>query len=243
MFFQTGKWYETYSISWLNNFFEKKECQYTVFLCPLCTYPFSKVFMNMLTLECPLLHICLSLPKSPALQITLIHSSFKPVKPIFLNRYMSVPWKVWISESRWKYKRMLLKNVLISLNSYSSRQDLAKKKAKLSWKTCYFVDEEVQELILKNKSEYITGCTFPRSFSFYCCIDLTLGYSSKIFTKLSIKYWFECFKGTNYRGIYFRNFEIKMFGNSKMLNCKKFFSTNFIILISRVSCFLFFSAF
>ena len=124
-------------------FLKKKECQYTVFLCPLCTYPFSKIFMNMLTLECPLLHICLRLPKSPALQITLIRSSFKSVKSILLNRYMSVPWKVWISESRWKYKRMLLKNVLISLNSYSSRQDLAKKKTKLSWKTCYFVDEEV----------------------------------------------------------------------------------------------------
>ena len=122
---------------------KKRECQYTVFLCPLCTYAFSKVFKNMLTLECPLLHICLSLPQSPALQRTLTHSSSKPLKPILLNRYMSVPWKVWISEPRWKYKHMPLKNVLISLDRYSSRHDLAKKKTKLSWKTCSLVDEKV----------------------------------------------------------------------------------------------------
>ena len=99
-----------------------------LFMFFICTYAFGKVFKNMLTLQCPLLHICLSLTKSPALQRTLIHSSFKPLKPILLNRYMSVPWKVWISESKWKYKHMLLKNILILLNSYSSRQDLAKKK-------------------------------------------------------------------------------------------------------------------
>ena len=56
---------------------------------------------------------------------------------------MSVPWKVWISESKWKYKHMLLKNILILLNNYSSRQDLAKKKNKLSWKTSFLVDKKV----------------------------------------------------------------------------------------------------
>ena len=98
--------------------FLKKERMpmHCLFMSNICTYAFSKIFKNILTLECLLLHICLSLPKSPALQRTLIHSSFKPLKPILLNRYMSVPWKVWISESRWKYRHMLLKNILILLN-------------------------------------------------------------------------------------------------------------------------------
>ena len=148
LFFQIGKWYDTHSVSWLNNFFEKKKRMpiHCLLLSNICTHAFSKFFKNMLTLECLLLHICLSLPKSPALQRTLIHSSFKPLKPILRNRYMSVPWKVWISESRWKYKHMLLKNILILLNCYSSRQDLANEKTKLSWKTCFLVDERSKNL-------------------------------------------------------------------------------------------------
>ena len=129
LFFQIGKLCDTLYIIWLNNCFEKKRMPIRcLFMSFICTYAFSKVFKNMLTLKYPLLHICLSLPKSPALQRTLIHSCFKPLKIILLNRNMPVPWKVWISESRWQYKHMLLKNILILLNSYSSRQDLAKKK-------------------------------------------------------------------------------------------------------------------
>ena len=147
MFFQIEKWYDTYSISWLNNFFEREwECQYSLLMFNICTYAFSKVFKNMLILECLLLHICLSLPKPPALQRKLIHSSSKPLKPILLNRYMSVLWKVWISESSWKYKHMLLKNILSLLNCYSSRQDLPNEKTKLSWKICFLVHERSKNL-------------------------------------------------------------------------------------------------
>ena len=126
-------------------FFEKKREMpiHCLLLSNICTHAFSKFLKNTLTLECLLLHICLSLP---ALQRTLIHSSFKPLKPFLLNRYMSVPWKVWISEPRWKYKQMLLKNILILLNCYSSRQDLANEKTKLSWKTCFLVDERSKNL-------------------------------------------------------------------------------------------------
>ena len=128
-------------------FLKKKRMPiHCLFMSNICTYAFSKTFKNMLILECLLLHICLSLPKSPGLQRTLIHSSFKLLKAIPLNRYMSVPWKVWISESRWKYKHMLLKNILILLNCYSSRQDLANEKTKLSWKTCFLVDERSKNL-------------------------------------------------------------------------------------------------
>ena len=117
-----------------------------LFMSNICTYAFSKVFNNMLTLECLLLHIFLSLPKSPVLQRTLIHGSFKSLKAMSLNRYMSVPWKVWISELRWKYKHVLLKNILILLNCYSSRKDLANEKTKLFWKTCFLVDERSKNL-------------------------------------------------------------------------------------------------
>ena len=129
---------------WIIFLKKRRMLTHCLFMSFICTYAFSKVFKNMLTLECPLLHICLSLPNSPALQRTLIHSSFKPLKSILLNRYMSVPWKVWISESKWKYKHMLLKNILILLNSYSSRQRFSKeKKNKLSWKTSFLVDKKV----------------------------------------------------------------------------------------------------
>ena len=69
-----------------------------------------------------------------------------------------------------------------------------------------------------------------------------MGCSSKIFNKLSIKYWFECLKGQIIGEFIFAILKLN-FGNSETLNCKKFFSTNFIILISRLSCFSFFSAF
>ena len=71
---------------------KKKRMQiHCLFVSFISTYAFSRVFKNMLTLECLLLHICLSLPNSPVLQRTLIYSSFKPLNPILLNRYMSVP--------------------------------------------------------------------------------------------------------------------------------------------------------
>ena len=113
---------------WITFLTKKRMPMHCLFIYFICMYAFSKVWKNMSTLECPLLHLHLSLPKSPALQITLIHSSFKALKPILLNRYMSVPRKVWISESKWIYKHMLLKNILILLNWYSFRQDLAKAK-------------------------------------------------------------------------------------------------------------------
>ena len=66
----------------------------------------------------------------------------------------------------------------------------------------------------EEQSWVITGCTFSRSFYFFCCRDLTVGYSSKIFNKLSIKYWFECFRATNYSGIFFAILKLDL-GNSE----------------------------
>ena len=58
---------------------------------------------------------------------TLTHSSFKPLKNSFRLTDMSVPWKVWISESKWKYKHTRLKQIPILLTCYYFRPWFSKK--------------------------------------------------------------------------------------------------------------------